>query len=150
MTTVQQIKNWPINQKGSGFEVTVKTAGKTWQLPKSEKWMQQTVIQDETGEMRADFFIRKYTPIRSGQQYYIHIGIVQEDMKYGKKLYIDQFHAITQTADEYEASINFALEESERIVRSKIKHGLVCAWVRRTADNVDKDFINDLVEYIVK
>ena len=151
MTTIVQIKSWPLGQKGGGFAVVIKTAGKTWQLPESQLWMQKTVIQDETGEMRADFFIRTYSPIISGGQYHITIGIVQEDVKYGKKFYVDQFQTITQTADDYDRDVQIAMDNREREIRSKIKCWLVSAVEgRRDVEDEDYPRIDRHVEYIVK
>lgn len=144
MITIQQIKDWPLGYKSGGFPVTVKTAKKIWEV--RAVFYQQATIMDGTGEMLADFKIGRRIPLHSGGEYKIIVAQVQYDEKQGKKLFIDQFAPIVQIG---EPELQPFYGQSEREIRGKVKHGLVCAVLTRT-DDVDYEALNKHLEYILK
>jgi len=125
--TIDQILKMPIGQKFGGFDLTIKTAKKKWQVNKT--WMHQVCLMDETGEMLADVNIGQYIPLHRGTRIHIIVAEVQDNEK-GKKLYIDQFDRLTMTVPEYEAQIGSAEDDWDKVNRGKVRHGLICALIR--------------------
>jgi len=152
MTTISQIKDWPLGTPGGGgFLVTAKTAKKIWQV--NGVWYQQACIMDATGEMLADFKLGKLrNPLHSGGEYRVIVCQVQAEEKQGKKLFVDQFEALTQTADEYDRDVHIAMDNREREIRSKIKCWLVsgCLQSGKNWKDIDEWGIDQLVEFIMK
>ncbi len=117
--TVKQLLEMPVGYKTGGFDLTIKTAKKKWQVGK--KWMHQIVLMDETGEIWADVNIGKNIPLIARTQIHITFCEIQDSEHHNnpcKKLYVDQF---TQPAQIGEPPMNFEYGDSVKTIRSKIK-----------------------------
>lgn len=131
MTTIKQLLNMPIGQKTGGYEFTIKVAGKKWQEANSE-WIQHIVLSDKTGEIDSDVNIGRNVPLVKGGRIHIIVGEIQSaSSKIGKKLYIDQFNQPTTIGEPDE--MDFYSEDWQRInqeiIKGKIRHGEVCAYI---------------------
>lgn len=146
---IKQILQMPIGQKLGGFVLAVKTAKKKWQI--GDNWVHQVLFVDSTGEILADVNIGKYIPLQRGREYRVVVAEVQAEEKLGKKLYVDQFAAITQIG-EPDNVMDFPAGESERVIKSKIKCWLVAACIQggKQIEDISYDEIDELVEYIIK
>ena len=116
--TVKQLLEMPIGYKTGGFDLTIKTAKKKWQVGK--KWMHQIVLMDETGEIWADVNIGKNIPLIARTQIHITFCEIQDSEHHNnpcKKLYVDQF---TQPAQIGEPPMGFEYGDSVKTIRSKI------------------------------
>ena len=150
MTEIKTILESPLDQKCGGFDLTVKTAKKKWQV--GDIWYQQAALIDSTGsEMLADFKLGQNIPLKSGGQYRIIVAQVQTDEKHGKKLFVDQFQAFTQTVDEYEQEMQFLADKDKHIIVGKCRCILLAA-VERRRDATEADYprIDRHVEFIMR
>ncbi len=144
MITIQQLKNMPDKERCGGFELTIKTAKKKWQI--GDTWMHQVLLMDNTGEMLADVNIGKNIPLQRQQVIRIIVAEVQ-DSESGKKLYIDQFTIVSATEPEWESG-----QMWDAVTEGKIRHGLVCSLIRAKGQiyigDSEKEDINSLVKFI--
>lgn len=150
--TITQLLAMPVESRiGGGFILTVKTTKKYVQLP-NKKYVHTVVLFDKTGEMVADFLSGTYNPLIKGEQIKIIVAEIQalvlKDGASGIKLYVSQFERLTQTLDEYEREQNEYALVWDKQTRGKIRHGLVCSYIRTGAE-IDKERIEQLVEYIM-
>ena len=145
--TIKQLLAMPIGEKVGGFDLTIKTAKKKWQI--GSKWMHQVLAMDETGEMLVDVNIAKNIPLQRAQTFWVIVSEIQ-DSEQGKKLYVDQFQLATVT--EPDNVMDFGLAESERVIKSKVKCWLVagCLQGGLLPTHIDKNEIDELVYYVMK
>ncbi len=153
--TITQLQKMPVGERvGGGFILTVKQTKKYVQLP-NKHYVHTVVLFDETGEMVADFLdpgVGIYSPIIKREKIKIIIaeiqGLVLKAGDNGTKLYVTQYQKLTQTLDEYEAEAAGYAVQWNREIKGKIRHGLVCSFIRAGKD-IDKAQIELLVEYIM-
>jgi len=150
---IKQLQAMPIGSRtGGGFVLTVKKTKKSVQLP-NKKYIHTVVLFDNTGEMLADFKDPgTYNPLIKGQQVAIVVAEIQQAEGEGKKLFVDQFDIPAGKSEpDYFGGFD-DIPDWETITRGKIRHGLVCSYIRagKTIGNMDKEVIETLVEYIMK
>ena len=150
---IAQLKEMPVKSKVGGFELSVKTFKKNFQI--KDIWFQQVILMDETGEITADVKTgKKYKPLRGhGNKIKIIVCEIQESEymnKPCKKLYVEQHTTPTSTVDEYEAEQDSLSLKWDKEIAGKIRHGVVCSYIRagNTISNADKEIIEALVGYI--
>ena len=141
---IKQVLDMPVGQKFGGFDVTIKTCKKRWQV--KEKWVQQIVITDTSGDAIADVNVIRNSPLQRGSALHITVGIVQAG-ETGKKLYIDQFVFPDIVSEPTQIGYDFDVDAFDRQIDGKIRHGLVCSYIR-SGNFVDKDEIRKLVKFI--
>lgn len=130
-TTIKQLLSMPIGQKTGGYELSIKTFKKTWQV--DGIWWSQCIFMDGTGEIPADVKVgTQYNPLRGqvGERIHITVAEIQEAEYLGKdrkKLVVDQFTIPTKTIDEYDQATEDWHQLHEEEVKGKIRHGIVCA-----------------------
>lgn len=157
MTTIKQLLAMPIGEKtGGGFILTVKKTKKAVQLP-NKQYIHTVVLFDDTGEMLADFKDQggkgAYNPMIKGWQVKIIVAEIQaadatgrcKEDQTGKKLYVDQFSVVTSQSNEPGDDY----PDWRVTVRGKIRHGLVCAYIR-AGKEIDKVEIEKTIEYIME
>jgi hypothetical protein len=148
--TIKQLLAMPIGEKVGGFELSIKTFKKNFQVGKV--WFQQVILMDTTGEMPADVNIgTKYNPIR-GRASSIRIVVceVQEAEYLGKdrkKLLVHECTFPTTTMAEWEEEQEAIEAKWNKEIEGKIRHGLVCSFVK-AGKEIDKPAIEALVKYI--
>ena len=148
MTTIKQLQNMPVGTRVGGFDKTIKTAKKMWQV--DDVWFQQVLLMDETGEMLADVRIgSKRIQLQRTQEIHITVVEIREGEK-GEFLYIEQYHPLTTTEPPY--TPNFTGDE--RVVRSKIKCWLIASAIQGNQINIInndmKTNVNLLVDFIME
>ncbi len=148
--TIKQILDAEVGQKFGGIDVVIKTCKKLWQDADCQ-WIQQVVLFDKTGDVLADVKIGVYEPLQRNSIMHIIVAEVQEGVletgsKTHKKIYIDQFSRLTGSIITGPELGNIS-EIADKITRSKIKHGLTCAYIQsgREPDRIE---IISLVEFI--
>jgi len=183
MTTIKQILEWPAGYRSGGFNLVVKTPKKTITDAKGQMF-HNVCLMDETGEILADVkLIKSLKPLPAGwenkamlyspliKRQIIHIircevQLSESDThlkigKHGKKLLVHEYKIVSPEFSEEDHKYSSELweldEYQKRIVRSKIRHGIICAMIHRiqpgtlnlklTKENKEK--IEELVEYIV-
>jgi len=156
MTTVDQLLKMPIGSKTGGFELSIKTFKKTWQV--GDVWFSQVILMDETGEIPADVKVgKKYNPIR-GRATSIKITVceIQEAEYLGKdrkKLLVDQYILPTMTMDEYADEQEALALKWNKEIEGKIRHGIVCSCIKAKFNLSEipkhKSEIEALVKYIM-
>lgn len=150
-TTIKQLLSMPIGQKTGGYELSIKTFKKTWQI--DGIWWSQCIFMDGTGEIPADVKVgTKYNPLRGRVSERIHITVaeIQEAEYLGKdrkKLLVDQFTIPTQTADEFQSKQDELDREVRLIVESKIRCWLVSASIQ--GKELSKDKILEWQEFVL-
>lgn len=157
MITIAELKNGKVGEKiGGGFEFTIKTCKKTWQVGK--KWIHQVVLMDTTGEMLADVNLgEKYNPLTRGEAIKIIVSEIQDSEK-GNKLYIDQW-VCPSTGSEpplspYEQML--AGIQSPKEIRGKILCWLVASKIQTGVDLdevkafLEDTKLKDVVDLIMK
>jgi len=159
---IAQLKEMPTGSKtGGGFKMAVKTIKKAWQV--GEKWMQQIVLMDETGEMLADVNLGKNcTNLRGkiGKEIKVIVCEVQDSEHMGKpckKLYIDQWDIDVWQGDPADLLDPQAKEweaKREDEIRSKIRCWLVAAVLQQGGREIKdtkkfKKYINGFVEFVL-
>jgi len=165
MTTIKQLLAMPINQKTGGYDLSIKTFKKTWQV--DEIWWSQCIFMDETGEIPADVKVgTSYNPLRGrvGERIHIIVAEIQEAEYLGKnrkKLVVDQFSIPSITVNEYDqATEDWEHAHEDEIIKGKIRHGLVCALIRAKLMDIPsagpysinqnmKKFITIVVDFIM-
>lgn len=136
---IEQVLAMPIGQQFGGFDITIKTCKKKWQV--KDKWVQQVIVSDESGDALADVNLGKYIYLR-GATLHIIVGMVQAGGDIKKKLLIDEFTIQTDTG---EPSQDLSL--FEKVARGKTKCRLTCAFIIAKRE-IDKSEIDKLVDYI--
>jgi hypothetical protein len=137
MTTIKQLLEMPIGQKTGGYDLSIKTFKKNWQV--DTIWWSQVIFMDGTGEIPADVKIgTKYNPLRGRVAERIHIIVaeVQEAEYLGKdrkKLVVDQFSIPSITVDEYDQATEDWNHFNEEQIKGKIRHGLSCSYIEGCA-----------------
>ena len=125
---ISQLLLQPHGQKiGGGFELTIKTCKKSWQVGKT--WWHQVLLMDETGEMPADVKIGTYLPLKSGAVVKIIVAEVRDAEYLGKPrkiLVVDQYLVPSQPVEDYFAEADAAYQGEIKTIRSKIKCLLAC------------------------
>ncbi len=108
----------------------IKTAGKSFKDAKSS-WIQQTVLTDETGDIKADINTIKYSPLIKGNLIVLEYTIVQPAGE-GQKLRVEQFSQPTVCEEPPESLLSYHLRDNEPVgeVKGKIRHWLVYGLVR--------------------
>ncbi len=144
--TITQLLEIPVGKENrtGGFQLTLKRARKTKEVGK--KYLQEVVFVDISGEIDGEVLLPKYVPLHSGHTIKVTVCWLQPaENKSGKKLYVEQWEQVQWTADEYEASrgMNYSSSEqnSELVVRSMIRHGIVTAHRRKVG--LDKDLTDE-------
>ncbi len=149
--TIKQLLAMPINEKVGGFELSIKTFKKTFQVGKL--WFQQVILMDSTGEIPADVNVgTQHNPLR-GRASSIRIVVceVQEAeylAKDRKKLLIHECTIPTTTMGEWEEEQEAIETKWNKEIEGKIRHGLVCSFVK-AGKGIDKPAIEALVKYIM-
>lgn len=146
MITIDQLLKMPAGERmGGGFILTVKTTKKYVQLPNGN-FVFTVVLFDNTGDILADFKCSTYSPLIKGEQLAIIVAEIQQAEK-GTKLFVHQFDRPKGKSepDYYAGGDN--IPDWETITRGKIRHGLVCSFIR-SGKEIDVPYIEKLVEYI--
>lgn len=141
--TIKELLDAEIGTVFTDFDVTIKTCKKMWQQ-EDEKWVQQIVISDNTGDALADVMLYKYAPlIRNTTLHVIYLvvqpGVPEAGDKTDKKLFIKR--SVTPT-DIGEPELGSISDVTDQIVRSKIRCHLVSAD-RQAKFQVYKDKIDE-------
>ena len=154
--TIKQLLEMPIAEKVGGFELSIKTFKKTFQVGKG--WFQQVILMDSTGEMPADVNIGKQgNPLRGrAKSLKIVVCEVQEAEYLGKdrkKLLVHEYTIPTITVDEWEEEQAVMEAKWSKEIEGKIRHGLVCSCIKAGFAFCDiedgKSKIEALVKYIM-
>ena len=128
----------PVGQKLGGFDLTIKTAKKKWQIIYPPKdaidnfWMQQALLTDETGDILADVKLKGNIPLQRTQQLHVTVAEIQQG-ETGVKLYVDQYEIPTLTEPPFVPDFT----EADKIVRSKIKCWLVAGMFQSGQYNME-------------
>jgi hypothetical protein len=151
MTTIKQLLAMPIGEKVGGFELSIKTFKKNFQV--GNIWFQQVILMDTTGEMPADINRGKaYSPVRGhGNKIRIVVCEVQEAEYLGKdrkKLLVHEHTIPTTTMAEYEEEQEAIEAKWNKETEGKIRHGLVCSFIK-AGKEINKPMIETLVKYIM-
>jgi len=149
MITIKQLLEMPIDKEKSkcgGFQLTVKTARKTRKV--DGKTVQQVVLSDSSGEIPGDIFMhnpkqRSYLPRTT----IINVVVCWlQPGEAGPKLYVDQWflpkgdgggNPVYRNGIRGYGDLPPDFEEDEFIVRGKVRHGVVCAGIRKGYFNLD-------------
>ena len=143
MITVEQLLKMPVGEKVGGFELTVKTDKKKWQV--GQNWIHQVTLTDTTGDILADVNLGpKYAPLQRSSSIRVIIGIIQaaeisnEKIKRtGIKLFVDQY-TVPITIGEPPETMNFSNGEPIKVVRGKIKCWLTAAKVQQNGATIEE------------
>ena len=162
MTTIKQLLAMPIGQGTGGYDLSIKTFKKTWEV--DGIWWSQCILMDGTGEIPADVKVgTSYNPLRGRVSERIHIIVaeIQEAEYLGKnrpKLVVDQFSIPSITVAEYDQTTEDWHRLHEEEIKGKIRHGIICAMISRNPkdgnitlvpDERCKQDINELVNFIM-
>jgi len=157
---IKQILMQPLGQRFNAGILSIKTYKKIWQV--GDEWWSQIICMDETGEIPVDVNTgKKYNPIR-GRGISINVIVAQvQNAEYlgkdRKKLVVEQYSMPSITISEWEQKQDKMLEDDKLVIRGKIRHGLVCAVIRRNPAGpivlklkaTQKQEINELVEFVL-
>ncbi len=136
----------PIGQKFGGFDVVIKTCKKKWEL--KGKWVQQIVILAVTCVVLADVNIQISVTLHSGTVLHMTVGIVQEVVETGKKIYIDQFTLPSDIGEPEQQFTTPLYGTTDNIIRGKIRCWLVASYIQAKR-HIDKAEIEELVDYVI-
>lgn len=154
--TIKQLLEMPIGERVGGFECSIKTFKKTFQVGKV--WFQQVILMDSTGEMPADVNVgTSRNPLRGrASSLKIVVCEVQEAEYLGKdrkKLLVHEYIIPAITADEWEEEQAAIEAKWNKETEGKIRHGLVCSCIKAGQAFCDiekyKPEIEALVKYIM-
>ncbi len=146
-----------------GIQVVVKTARST--VPHGKKLLQQVVLSDLSGDAPADVSLPANVPLVKGQRINIVVCWLQPGEK-GPKVYVDQWFPVRLDAEgneiiingqksfpsygyddkeEWEVRRDDAKKEEDRVIRSKVRYGLSCAYMGGTpTDSLPANPTDDL------
>ncbi len=144
--TVKQLLAMEIGTKtGGGFPLTIKTVKKRWQASHTNCWIHQIILTDLTGDILADVVCPNNIPFTRTSELLIVICWIQA-AENGKKLFVEEWRqeSITEPPDR----LAWATGEEERIIRGKIRHGLVCAYLQ-SGTKPDEEEVLFLEEFIL-
>ena len=151
MTTIKQLLAMPTGEKVGGFELSIKTFKKNFQV--GDIWFQQVILMDTTGEMPADVNVGKQRNSLRGRAASLKIVVceVQEAEYLGKdrkKLLVHEHTIPTITVGEWEEEQEAIETKWNKEIEGKIRHGLVCSFIK-AGKEIDKPAIEALVKYIM-
>ncbi len=143
--TVKQLLAMEIGAKtGGGFPLTIKTVKKRWKL-RNFSWIHQVVLFDTTGEILTDVLCDNNIPFTRNSELLIVVCELQVTEN-GKKLFVHEWRQQSDT--EPPDRLAWANGEEERIIRGKIRHGLVCAYLQ-SGTKPDEEEVLFLEEFIL-
>jgi hypothetical protein len=152
MTTIVDLLAMPIGQEIKGFIADTKTIKKKWLIGDKDRWVQQVVLTDKTGDILTDILLAK-TPygcdtIHRCARITVVSGQMQAAEK-GSKLFISEYKIRTQTADEYTDEEQIWQDKWNVEVKGKIRHGVVCSYIK-AGKPINKPEIEALVKYVME
>ena len=148
--TIQQLLDMKLYEEANGFRLTVKHTRKITKVQGG--WTQELTFTDDTGDILADMVMETYSPFVHRQEIIILDCEIQPTTE-GKKLLVKKWEKITCTADELPE--RYPLRQTgpnwEAIGRSKVKHGLTCAYIQvgRDIDEASRRLIAKLADWVM-
>lgn len=166
MTTVKQILEWPLGERGGGWTWYITTVKKgKWVT--EETWAQRAIVSDGKNEMLASFLgKKKFTFSSSNSPIRIRVcerAEVDVNNKPTPIIVVEEWELPQMTADEYEkenSDLNVEWKkDQEKRIRGMCRHGIVCAMIQAgwfseekltpCLKEPTKRSINKLVDYIM-
>jgi len=133
-TTVKQIKEWPIGTPCGAFVLTVKTVkGIT---PGKKTWQRAMLSDDDGNAILAELPLQGKIVQRTAA---LRLWAERVELELNNKmvpgLKVDKWEYVEVFSEPPEQDIHKAWQEDIRIVKQKIRHGKVDAWMRTSVIN---------------
>ncbi len=142
--TVKELLAMEIGAKtDEKFSLTIKHVKKRW--PSGSFTIHQVILFDTTGEILTDVVCTNNIPFTRASELQVVIGEIQA-AEAGKKLVVHEWRQESDT--EPPDRLAWANGEEERIIRGKIRHGLVCAYLQ-SGTKPDEEEVLFLEEFIL-